>query len=585
MKRILGLEGGGTKSEWLLAADSLALDGGVLPPANLRLISDEALERLLRGLPGNPTHVGVFLAGCVNEADRTRLGALAARVWPEASVAVGSDRESGFAAAFRGGDGVAVIAGTGSAITGRKDGRCEKAGGWGQLLGDTGSGYDLAVQALRHVLWNYDLKHTVDGAAQAILDVLALRRLEDLVNWARDADKMSVAKLAPVVFAAAAQGDAAMAAILDRGARALADGAVAVARRLGLERPRIELQGGLFVHQSEYVERFKRRLEAELPEAAVGVCLESGAAGAAWLTAQTPGEGTAPIACPASPEAAPPAPESELQVAELAEASTEAPNPRSAGLDAMSTSRIVELFVDEEVYVGRALAGARRALVAAVESIVEVLQSGGRLFYVGAGTSGRLGVLDASEIPPTFGADPETVQAIVAGGVAAVSRAVEGAEDRAEDGALAMMERGVRRGDAVCGITASGRTPFVLGALRQARTLGARTVLMACNPARQRSGAPWEIEIDLDTGPELLAGSTRLKAGTATKCALNILSTVAMIRLGKTEGNLMAGVVVSNAKLRDRAIRLVSALRGVPRTEARMLLEQNGWKVRTCLKD
>jgi N-acetylmuramic acid 6-phosphate etherase len=141
----------------------------------------------------------------------------------------------------------------------------------------------------------------------------------------------------------------------------------------------------------------------------------------------------------------------------------------------------------------------------------------------------------------------------------------------------------VRAHDVVCGITASGRTPFTLGALHQARGLGARTILLSCNPARRADGMPWDVEIDLATGPELLTGSTRLKAGTATKCALNILSTAAMVRLGKVRGNLMAGVLVTNAKLRDRAIRLVSALWGIPRVEAEKLLEANGWDVRRCL--
>ena len=272
-----------------------------------------------------------------------------------------------------------------------------------------------------------------------------------------------------------------------------------------------------------------------------------------------------------------------LDPAELAAALTEQINPRSTGLDTMPTLQIVDLFIDEESRVASALVGARFALVAAIELVVDALRTGGRLFYLGAGTSGRLGVLDASEIPPTFGVGPEVVQAIIAGGPTALYRSVEGAEDEPEAGALAVVERGVRRGDIACGIAASGRTPFVLGALRQARELGAHTILIACNPARPKSAFPWDIEIDLQTGAELLAGSTRMKAGTATKCALNILSTTAMVRLGKTHGNLMTGVIVSNAKLRERAIRLVAMLRGLNREAAEGALEQAGWDVKRCL--
>jgi len=492
------------------------------------------------------------------------------RVWPQAEIVVGGDRESGFAAAFGGADGVAVIAGTGSAITGRRSGRYEKAGGWGQLLGDIGSGYHLAVQALRHVLWTYDLTRRVNQPGENILSALALNRLEELVSWAEEADKMAVAKLAPVVFQAAAKGDEEMSAILERGACALADGACATISRLGFEEPpEIKLQGGLFLHHPEYAERFYRRFAETFPGARVSVCTESGAAGSVWLA----GRGLA----------APQPLEPEVDLAEMAQALTEQSNPRSAGLDIMTTPEIVDLFISEESRVPEALTGSRVNLIAAIELVTDALRKGGRLFYVGAGTSGRLGVLDASEIPPTFGADPEQVQAIMAGGVGALYRSVEGAEDQREAGALAVVERGVQPLDVVCGITASGRTPFTLGALHQARGLGARTILMACNPARKPDGPPWDVEIDLATGPELLTGSTRLKAGTATKCALNILSTAVMVRLGKVRGNLMAGVVVTNAKLRDRAIRLVSALWGIGRDEAETLLEANGWEVRRCL--
>ena len=243
----------------------------------------------------------------------------------------------------------------------------------------------------------------------------------------------------------------------------------------------------------------------------------------------------------------------------------------------------MELFVTEENEVARALHESRVQIAAAVDLVAGALQGGGRLFYTGAGTSGRLGVLDASEIPPTFGAPPELVQGIIAGGVSALHSAAEGAEDQAEAGELAMAGRGVRAGDVVCGIAASGRTPYVLGTLKRARAAGATTILLTCNPARKRSELPWDVEIDLSTGPELVTGSTRLKAGTATKLVLNILSTCAMIRLGKVRGNLMIDVQATNAKLRDRAIRLVLELRGCSYEEARALLERAHWSVRAAL--
>jgi N-acetylmuramic acid 6-phosphate etherase len=193
-------------------------------------------------------------------------------------------------------------------------------------------------------------------------------------------------------------------------------------------------------------------------------------------------------------------------------------------------------------------------------------------------------VLDASEIPPTFGAAPDLVQGIIAGGATALHSAVEGAEDQAEAGALAAIERGVTLRDVVLGISASGRTPYVLGALTQAREIGAKTILLTCNPRRRREAKlSWHIEIDLATGPEIVTGSTRLKAGTATKVVLNIISTCSMVRLGKVHENLMVDVRASNQKLRDRAIRLVRHLRGASDEEARAALEKTDWNVRAAV--
>jgi N-acetylmuramic acid 6-phosphate etherase len=171
----------------------------------------------------------------------------------------------------------------------------------------------------------------------------------------------------------------------------------------------------------------------------------------------------------------------------------------------------------------------------------------------------------------------------MAGGATALQRAVEGAEDQPVAGAFAVLERGVRAGDVVCGITASGRTPFVLGALGRARELGARTILLTCNPARAAAREKWDVEIDLPTGAEIVTGSTRLKAGTATKVALNLLSTAAMVRLGRVRGNRMVDLGISNEKLRDRGTRIVAETLGLSYPEARARLERAGWQVRTCL--
>ena len=568
-KRILGVEGGGTKTDWLLLSGGEVVARGQLPGSNLRLTSDETLAHLFAALPRDVSDVGVFLAGCANESDATRLRGLATAAWPEARIVVGSDRDSGLATAFRDADGIVVIAGTGAAVHGRKGGRIEKAGGWGHVLGDRGGGYDLARQGLRLVLSNYDLVQTITPLAERILRELALNTLGDLAGWAMQADKMSVARLAPAIFSAARSGEREMLQTITAGAQILAEFTRAVAQRLEWDAPNVKLVGGLFAHHPEYVSLFKLRLSVLMKAAAVEVCGESGAIGAAWLAAENFRFQISDFRCGAVPE--------------LARAVTEQGNPRSANLDALSTAALVELFVNEEEFVTRALSECRAQLSAAVDLVGAAMLKGGRLFYIGAGTSGRLGVLDASEIPPTFGAPPELVQGIIAGGAGALHRAAEGAEDQPAAGAFAITDRGVRAGDVVCGIAASGRTPFVLGALERARAAGAHTLLLTCNPARVRGAWSWDVEIDLPTGPEIVTGSTRLKAGTATKIVLNLLSTCAMVRLGRVLGNAMVDVRISNEKLRDRGARLVSETLRIPYDEARQRLERANWSVRAAI--
>lgn len=583
-KRVLGIEGGGTKTEWVLLAgassNSRLIERGALPASNLRLIRDDALHGLFSVMPREVTHVGAFLAGCATDDDRSRLRRIAKTVWPEAVLALGSDRDSGLATAFRGSDGIVVIAGTGAAVHGRRGEIIEKAGGWGQLLGDRGGGYDLAMQGLRLVLTHYDLNQKITPLAEEILRTLGLNLLQDLVGWVMQADKMSVARLAPAIFHAAKMGEPEMLATVQAGASVLADFTRAVAQRLDMATAQVKLIGGLFTHHPEYVALFKYRLSILLPDARAEVCEESGAYGAAWLANR------ALAIDPQQEKLVAPAPvlSSAPDQEELATAMTEQSNPRSANLEKMASAELVDLFTTEEDRVREALVHSRAALIAGVDLVAEAMRAGGRLFHVGAGTSGRLGVLDASEIPPTFGASPELVQGIMAGGPTALQRAVEGAEDQPAAGALAVVERGVRRGDVVCGLTASGRTPFVLGALARARELGAGTLLLTCNPARRRSTPGWDVEIDLPTGPEIVTGSTRLKAGTATKVTVNLLSTCAMIRLGRVRGNAMVDLNISNEKLRDRGARLVSATLGISYEEAAARLESVSWNVRACLE-
>lgn len=261
---------------------------------------------------------------------------------------------------------------------------------------------------------------------------------------------------------------------------------------------------------------------------------------------------------------------------------TEQPNPRTSDIDQLTALEIATRMNDEDATVALTVRQALPAIGKAIDAIAERLSSGGRLFYVGAGTSGRLGVLDAAECVPTFSVDPELVQGIIAGGEAALVHPIEGAEDDRNAGRTELLARSLWERDAVVGIAASGRTPYVLGALEVANETGALTIGIACNvPSAVLDAA--QIAIGVPVGPEVIAGSTRLKAGTAQKMVLNILSTATMIKLGKVYGNLMVDVKVTNVKLAERARRLVAQIASVSEADAAGLLAQANHEVKTAI--
>jgi N-acetylmuramic acid 6-phosphate etherase len=262
---------------------------------------------------------------------------------------------------------------------------------------------------------------------------------------------------------------------------------------------------------------------------------------------------------------------------------TERRNPRTANIDLASAIEIVDLMNAEDRTVADAVATQREEIAKVVSLTEDAFRRDGRLFYVGAGTSGRLGILDASECPPTFGSDPDMVQGIIAGGFPAILRAQEGAEDSPAGGAAVMDEHAVGERDVVVGIAASGTTPFVHGALERARARGARTAIVACTPVSENLLSMVDVAIIAIVGPEVVTGSTRLKAGTATKMVLNTITTGAMIRIGKTYGNLMVDLKATNEKLKDRSERIVAEVCGVSREEARALLAAADRRVKTAI--
>src|SRR5438105_2665552 len=513
--RLLGVEAGGTSTidvmeEW----DGNGRREVIAGPANLRLLTDSQLSRHFRtianGLP-RPDAVAIGMAGARTEVDRERIRRAAVKVWPGVPCYATNDLETALIAAD---DAVTavydrrrkrrsknaptvnvlVLSGTGSCCFGRTcDGQTAKVGGWGHILGDKGSGFEIGLRALKAVVYYYDC----DGVwSNAIVTPLKRESVWGAVQLARRHFQTGRARVP--------------------------------ASHDSLSTPR---DPAAKPGPSRYGEPFFPSLES------------------------------------------------------LRLSPTEQRNPRSMNLDRLSIAEAIVLMLSEDERIPPAILAERKKIEQAVKLILRALKRGGRLFYIGAGTSGRLGVLDASECPPTFRAPPGLVQGIIAGGQRALWESTESAEDDPVAGAQAIQFRGVNRKDVVVGIAASGRTPFVWGALHAAKQRGAKTILLCFNPHLEisRRNRP-DLVIAPDVGPEILTGSTRLKSGTATKLILNIFTTLAMVQLGKVVSNLMVDVNPSNVKLRNRAVRIVCELTGVEEVTAKATLEKSGWVVKQALR-
>lgn len=598
----LGIEAGGTRMVGLFdAGDGSELRRAEAGPANLRLLTDAQLaarfKEIAASLP-TPDTVCIGMAGARAETDRERIRRAAARVWPMASCLATNDLETALMAADNGTRSeeqniprVLVLSGTGSCFFGRTpDGKTAKVGGWGHVLGDKGSGFEIGLRALKAVVYYLDRDGEWSALGQRLLRALQLNEPNDLIAWAQNASKTDIAALAVEVFAARSRHDRIASDILVGAAESLAKDAVTCAGKLARPGKPVQfvLAGGILLRQPKFAQNVARLIRKRWKQAIVTPLKREGAQGALAL-ARTSGSldnragqpSTTTGKSPARRESAkPPHP-----IASIALSPTEQRNPRSMRLDRLSTADAVELMLREDRFVTSALLADREKIVRGVELVVRSFKRGGRLFYVGAGTSGRLGVLDASECPPTFRTDPEMVQGIIAGGQTALWSAVEGAEDDPATGARAIEFRGISRNDTVVGIAASGRTPFVWGALHEAKRRGAGTILLCFNPGLMISPRDRPtLVLAPRIGPELLTGSTRLKSGTATKLILNIFTTLAMVRLGKVLGNLMVDVKASNVKLRDRAVRIVCDLTGRDYTTAEAALLKTDWKIKDACR-
>ena len=590
----LGIECGGTRSTAIAAT----LDGERLVtvsagPANLRLVSDAQLQAVFAEIAAKvpaPSAIGIGVAGCRDGNDRGRVERCLGAVWPGVVSRVSHDLETAWWAA--GGDSgeevnrVIVLAGTGSCAYGRNAAGGEaKIGGWGHWLGDRGSAYDIAHRALRNTITRWDRSRIWGPFGAAVLKRLMLNSPEELIGWAQSTSKAEVASLAVDAFERGRRDPASREAIQVCGADLGEDAVVCMSK---IARPGIPLDfilaGGLFEHREGYVAVVRNALRRTFPKCRVMKLNQPGAWGAV-LMAQTLTSGSSEMVLPW--QDSPILPDTRKYVPESKEISpTERRNPKTGKLDSMSLNKAIELMLSGEERIPGILKLQTKPLSQLIKRTAQAFSEGGRLFYVGAGTSGRLGVLDASECPPTFRTPPDWVQGIIAGGEKALHSAVEGAEDDFAAGAAGLWFRGVTAKDVVLGIAASGRTPFVWGALRTAREVGAFSALLCFNPYLEidRAHRP-DMVFAFDLGPEVLTGSTRLKAGTATKLFLNSLTTLAMVRMGKVVGNLMVDLNPSNVKLRDRAVRIVMELCGCTREAATLALEKAKWVVKDVLTE
>lgn len=594
---LLGIEAGGTRTSILMVDSSgQTLASFQTGPAVLPLMSDRELQWHLRDianrLPQTPSAIGIGMAGARTETDQDRLHRAASRVWPAVPCIATNDLETALAAAPAARQPlprILVLSGTGSCCFGRtQDGRTAKVGGRGHVIGDRASACDIGLRALRAVIADLDHRGHMGPLGVAILNALMFTGPEQLIPWSVAAVKTEIAALTVTVFATAAKGDRLAKSLLAEAAAMLAEDATACAQQLVENRSPVEfiLNGGVILKNPVFQRDVARQLRKNWPGARVTALTEPSVCGAVALAKMAAAKAPAVASIRNSSATNLELPAEIADLAILAQSPTEKRNPRSLKLDRMSIPQGIELMLTEDATLTQAIRHEKKAIAQVIDRVVRAFQSGGRLFYAGAGTSGRLGVLDASEIPPTFRAPREQVQGIIAGGRQALWSAVEGAEDDVQDGVHSIRHRAVNSRDIVIGIAASGRTPFVWGALKEAKARGAFTVLLCFNPAMRQAvkrlqDPSWKpaVMITPNVGPELLTGSTRLKSGTATKLILNMITTLAMTKVGKVISNLMVDVNPSNVKLRDRALRILSELTGCTRDEAKAALTQSGWSV------
>ncbi|PJF32309.1 MAG: hypothetical protein CUN51_01385 [Candidatus Thermofonsia Clade 1 bacterium] len=586
MSYFIGIDGGGTSTKFALVDADLNLIGraergganpNVVGLEAARMALAEGVRAMLEAadVPLSAVRgIGAGLAGLDRPADHARFSALFAELFPNVPAVLDNDAVPVLYTASGRAFGIVTISGTGMIALGvNEHGQRARSGGWGHYA-DHGSGYVVAREALHALFSAYD-QGEESALGTAILARLGLSAVPELVEWLYAPERRvnDVAALATEVVRLAETGDLSAVRILCQAAQALANAAATVATRLnfGDQAFPVVLSGSLFAHSKVLRDFFAHALQSQHPRAYLTQAAHSAEIGAAMMVMAAQG-----IALPTSQ---PPQP---AQTRIPPRRATERRHPLTYGAHRRPTLDFLTAMNIEDSRIAHLMQPILPALAALVDEIGVRFREGGRLIYVGAGTSGRLAVLDAAECVPTFGTQPEQVVAVLAGGMPALTLAVEGAEDDRAAGGAAITALDVGALDSVIGVAASGSTPFVIGALEAAKALGALTGCVV-NVVESPIAALVAHSICIATGAEVLMGSTRLKAGTAQKLALNMLSTGAMLRAGRIYENLMTDMRAANVKLRERAAVIVAEAAQLDLAQARDILDACDGEMKTAI--
>jgi len=599
MSVVIGVDGGATKTvATVVAEDGSVLSVGTAGGANPLVWGDAAFDNIRSACDAALTvaqtdwedvsFAFVGMAGADEPNSNSQKFALS-HLQPKLPIPFALDNDGivAHAGALAGRDGIVAVAGTGAIAIGIANGQRVRVDGMGHWFGDEGSATWIALQGLRAATRAQDGRGEQTKLTEVLPKALMVNSLRDAASLLASGDltKFDLAFAAVTVAKAAEEGDKVAQKILQDAASSLAESVVAVAKKLAHFDLPVSFTGGVFRLTSKMPDLFREALSRQIPSAQVQEPQLPPHLGAALLAAKQIGWDV-----------------NERWIDKLVETGkqwgyfdlgaglvevlprllSEQRNPASMFLDQLDVEAILNLINDEDQKVAPAVRQEIPAIAQAVRWAVRGLSRGGRLIYVGAGTSGRLGIMDAAECPPTFGTPPNWVIGVIAGGPQAVFRAVEGAEDDMEAGREEMRKLDVGENDVIVGLSVSGRTPFVIAAMDEARKRGAKTVAITVNRDAPIAAVA-DVVIAPVVGPEIVAGSTRMKAGTAQKLILNMISTATMVRLGRVRSNLMIDLRTWSVKLRERAKRIVAQLAGVSIPEAEKALEANNWEVRKAI--